>query len=344
MQDRADREIMRGTTLSTLFLCLSFMTACSQGLTFEQRAEKLGLEFVTDVPLTGGATRFDYQSINVSNRRLYMAHMGSDMITVFEIDSGKVIKDILEMPNVHGVIAVPELQRAYVSVTGKDEVAVIDENSLQIIANVAVGDYPDGLAYAPNQKRVFISDEHGKTVSVIDATNNKLLKKIEIGGEVGNTHYDSISELIYSADQSHNQLVAIDPQQLKVIRRYDLPTCRGAHGFYIDEQTHYALITGEQNASFVALDLTSGEIVATNKVGRSPDVLAFDKQKHLLFVSSESGTVSVFKVEKGNVRKTGETFFYSGAHTVSIDQKTHLIFFPLENMDGEPVLRVMHIL
>jgi len=337
-------QIMKSISFCALFIGLVHFTACSQQMTFKQRAEKIGLELVTDVPLTGRTTRFDYQSIDVSKRRLYIAHMGSDMITVFDVDSLKVIKDITDVPNVHGVIAVPELQRVFASATGKNKVAVIDESSLQIITNVAVGKYPDGLAYAPNVKRVFVSDEHGKTVSVVDAVNNTLLKKIEIGGEVGNTHYDSISGMIYSADQSNNQLVAIDPQQMKIVKRYDLPGCSGAHGFYIDEQTHYALITGEDNSSFIVLDLTTGEIIEKEKVGREPDVLAFDKQKHLLFVASESGTVSVFSVEKGNIRKTGETFFYSGAHTVCIDPKTHLVFFPLQNVDGKPVLRVMRIL
>ena len=332
---------MKHNISATLLLCLGLLTACSQPVPFEQRAEKIGLELVTDVPLSGGTTRFDYQSIDVVSRRLYIAHMGSDMITVFDIDSGKVIKDIPGMFNVHGVIAVPELQRVFASVTGRDEVAVIDENTLQVIANVPVGDYPDGLAYAPIQKRVFVSDEHGKTVSVIDAVHDKLLKEIEIGGEVGNTHYDSISGQIYSADQSNNQLVAIDPEQLKITRRYNLPGCQGAHGFYIDEQTHYALITGEDNASFLALDLATGKIIAKDKVGRTPDVMDFDKGKHLLYVSSESGTVSVFKVEQGNVQKKGEVFFYSNAHSVSVDEKTHSVFFPLQNVDGRPVLRIM---
>ena len=335
---------MKKIILFTLLLTFSLLTACSQQLPFPQRAKKLGLEFVKDVPLSGGATRFDYQSIDEKNRRLYIAHMGSDMVTVVNIDALKVIKNIYNIPNVHGVLAVPQQQRVYASATGKNNLAVIDENSLHIIATVPVGNYPDGLAYAPLQKRVFVSDEHGKTVSVVDANKNKLLKKIIIGGEVGNTHYDSISGLILSADQTHNQLVAIDPQQMKIIKRYDLSSCRGAHGFYIDEQTHYALITGEDNASFVALDLSTGKIIAKNKVGSNPDVLAFDKQKKLLFVSSESGVVSVFKVKKNDIKKIAESFFYSGAHTVSIDQKNHLIFFPLKNVKGKPVLRVMRIL
>ncbi len=335
---------MKNIILSILLMWLGAFSACSQHDAFRQRARELGLAFVGDVPLTGGTTRFDYQYVDSASGRLYIAHMGADMVSVYDIGANRIIKNISGTPDVHGVIAVPRLQRVYATATAKDQLAVIDEHSLEIITNVPVGDYPDGLAYAPDQKRVFVSDEHGMTVSVVDAVNDKLLKKIEIGGEVGNTHYDPVSGLIYSADQTHDQLVAIDPGQLKIIRRYDLPQCRGAHGFYIDPQTHYALVTGEDNAAFVALDLTSGEIIMHDKVGRAPDVLAFDPIKHLLFVACESGTVTVFSVERDNISKTGEAFFYSGAHTVSIDPETRRVFFPLPDVDGKPVLRIMRIL
>lgn len=332
---------MKKIALSTLFLFLGLITACSQQPPFNQRAKKLGMKFVADIPLAGGTNRFDYQTIDEGKRELFISHLSSHIVTVFDIDSRKVIKNIPGVSSVHGVLAVPSLNRVYASATGKDKVAVIDENSLKVIAYVPAGDYPDGLAYAPVQKRIFVSDERGRTVSVIDAVTNKLLKKIQIGGQVGNTHYDAVSGLIYSADQTNDQLVAINPATMKIIRRYNLPGCEGSHGFYIDEQTHYALITGEDNASFAALDLTSGKIIARNKVGRVPDVLAFDKQLHCLYVGSESGVVSVFHVTKGNVKKTGQAFFHSSAHTVSVDQETHLIFFPLEDVKGKPVLRIM---
>jgi len=29
------------------------------------------------------------------------------------------------------------------------------------------------------------------------------------------------------------------------------------------------------------------------------------------------------------------------AHTVSVDSKTHLVYFPLENIDGHPLLGIM---
>jgi len=36
-----------------------------------------------------------------------------------------------------------------------------------------------------------------------------------------------------------------------------------------------------------------------------------------------------------------ESFDMPHAHTVAVDPKTHLVYFPLENVDGRPLLRIM---
>jgi len=332
---------MKGIILGVI--CLFFVSSfgCARERSFQQRAATLGLEYVADIPLKGGTTRFDYQSIDERKRRLYIAHLGADMVTVFDIDSHEVVKTIPDVPSPHGILAVPELNRVYVSATGEDRVYAIDEQSLEVVSKIPVGDYPDGIAFDPKSKRVFVSDEFGKTVAVIDASEERLITKIEIGGEVGNTHYDPVTNLMYSADQTHDELVAIDPQKMAITARYDLPGCKGAHGFYSDTQTDYAFVTGEDNAGYVVFDLSNRKMIATGKVGRGPDVLAFDPEAHRLYVSSESGIVSVFNIQKGNITKVAEAFFAPRAHTVSVDPKTHQVFFPLQNIDGQPVLRIM---
>ncbi len=35
------------------------------------------------------------------------------------------------------------------------------------------------------------------------------------------------------------------------------------------------------------------------------------------------------------------SFAIPHGHTVSVDPKTHLVYFPLENVDGQPLLRIM---
>src|SRR2546421_9442466 len=93
-------------------------------------SSSLPLRTLVDVPLTGGTTRLDYQSLDSANGRLYIAHLGSDLITVFDMNKQTLIGDVKDLKRVHGVLAVPELHRVYASATGTNELAVIDDQTL----------------------------------------------------------------------------------------------------------------------------------------------------------------------------------------------------------------------
>jgi YVTN family beta-propeller protein len=301
------------------------------------------LKIVKDIPMPGGANRFDYQSINPANRRLYISHMNSGAVIVFDLDAQKVIANIEHISRPTGILAVPESGKVYVSASHANEVVVIDEHTLKIASRIPTGSFPDGVAYDPVHKRIYVSDEHGKQVTVIDAQSDRQITNIEMGGEVGNTHYDPVSKKIFSAVQTKNQLVCIDPASNKVINRFDLKDCDEPHGFYIDPKTHYALITGEGKGQFIVFDLTANKVIYTGKVGKDPDVLAFDEARGRLYVSSESGIISIFSIENGNIKKISEEFVAKHAHTISVDPKTHLTYLPLESENGKPVLRVLEM-
>src|SRR5438045_737657 len=163
--------------LSILLTVLTILpaVACAQ-------QAKLQLKTVVDIPLSGRASRLDYQSFAPASGRLYLAHLGDDMLTVFDTASQKVIGDVGDVKHVHGVLAVPELHRVYASATGTNELAVIDDNTLRVEARVPAGDYPDGLAYASKAMNLYVSDLHGATDTVIDAKTNQRVATIQLGG------------------------------------------------------------------------------------------------------------------------------------------------------------------
>ena len=82
------------------------------------------------------------------------------------------------------------------------------------------------------------------------------------------------------------------------------------------------------------------KVLATYSVGDDPDVLAFDPGLKWLYVSAESGQVTVFRVNGKSLVSVGR-FSMPHAHTVSVDPETHLVYFPLQDVDGHPVLRIM---
>ena len=326
--------------LLVVFLLLRRGSEQTTGEAAKDSAQVLGLRHVADTTLPGGSSRLDYQSIDETTRRLFISHLGASSVTVFDLDNQKVVADIPGISDVHGVLAVPELHRVYASATGKNEIDIIDENNFQVVAQAPGGTYPDGIAYDPSHGKIFVSDESGKTVTVINVKTNQPVNTISLGSEVGNTQYDSSSQRIFSAAQSTNQLVTIDPRSETIMDRYDVPGCEGPHGLYINGSAHLAFAGCEGNATLVALDLQTKKVVSKQDVGDTPDVLAFDEGLSRLYVASESGIVSAFKVRGQDLERIGQAYLGQDAHTIAVDPNTHRVYLPLENVEGNPVLRI----
>ena len=298
------------------------------------------LKLVADVPMPGPAVRFDYQSLDVEHGRLYIAHMNADQLVVFDTQKRQVVANLDGFKRVHGVIAVPEINRVFASATGEHQVAVVDMNTLKTIAMTGPVNYPDGLAYSPATKRVFVSDEHGAVDAVVDTSTNNLITNIPLGGYAGNTVHDPASGRILVAVHGVNELVAIDPAAMKISGRYPLPGVKNPHGIALDVANRLAFIAGEGNHSLAVFDLKTMKPLAVHQVGDDPDVLAFDPGLKRLYVSAESGTVSVFQETNHDLRLLSQ-FNMPHAHTVSVDPNSHLVYFPLEDIEGHPVLRIM---
>jgi len=298
------------------------------------------LELVAEVPMPGPAVRFDYQSMDAQHGRLYIAHMNADQMVVFDTAKRTVVANLDGFKRVHGVLAVPEIDKVFASATGEHKLAAVDMQTMKTVGSAGPIEYPDGIAYAPGVRRVFVSDEHGAVDAVVDATTNQLIKNIPLGGYAGNTVYDQGSGHILVAVHGMNQLVVIDPVEMKIINRYSLPGVENPHGIALDVTNRLAFIAGEENHSLAVFDLKDAKPIAVHQVGEDPDVLAFDAGLKLLYVSAESGTVTVLRETGRDLQMVGQCSM-PHAHSVSVDQGTHLVYFPLENVAGKPLLRIM---
>jgi DNA-binding beta-propeller fold protein YncE len=300
---------------------------------------KPGLRMVREIPLPGPANRFDYQSVDPASGRIYMNHMNAGRTIVFDANKGKIVGEVMDVPRATGVWAVPSHHQVYVSAAGNHEVAIFDDRTLKIVSRVGGVRFPDGIAYAKDADKVFVSDESGEADVVIDPNTAKKRSTIALGGEAGNTHYDSISHCVLVAVQTRDQLVAIDPVSERIVQRYDLPGSDGPHGFTLDEPDRLAFVTSEGNGKLQVVDLRTMRIIQTLKVPDDPDVLAWDPSWRRLYVAAESGALSAYWLDGKTLRPLGEVRM-PRAHTVSVDPRTHLVYLPLENVNGRPVLRI----
>jgi YVTN family beta-propeller protein len=299
------------------------------------------LRLAGDYPLSGRATRWDYMSLDPSSSRMFLAHLGDSSVVVVDTKTKAVVATINGIGEPHGVLAIPELGRVYVSATKTNEVVAIDAKTLRVTARIPGGTYPDGMAYAPEVHKLYVSDEMGGTETVIDLWSNKRVATIGLGGAVGNTQYDPVSKRVFVNVQGTGELVEIDPDTDTVVQRTRLVGADGNHGLLIEPTRRLAFIACEGNDKLFVMSLNTRKIVSRFDVGQGPDVLAYDAGLGLLYIASESGTVSRLTVSDQGLAKAGEGFVGPNAHVVAVDPLTHEVYFPLKKIGLQPVLRIM---
>src|SRR5439155_9738201 len=136
---------------------------------------QLPLRLVADVPLPGGSSRFDYQSLDASRNRLYISHLAAGAAVVFDVKRRRVSATIAGLPGVHGVLVAPSIRRVFAAATDAHELVALDERTAAVVRRIPAGSYPDGIACDPVEQEVFVSDESGAAVIVAEARSGRRL-------------------------------------------------------------------------------------------------------------------------------------------------------------------------
>jgi DNA-binding beta-propeller fold protein YncE len=315
------------------------LTAALAGCSTPPSSRGLPLRQVSETALTGGPVRFDYTALDAERGRLFIAHMGASELIDVDVHAHKVVRTLPDLPDVHGVIVVPDKHRVYATATGRNQLVAIDENSGAVVFRAPTANYPDGLAYDPIRNTVWTTNENAGSETVVDADTGAVRGTVPVGGEVGNVVYDSFLEQMVVAVQGRGDLAFVDPVSLTVTQRIPTPGCDRPHGQALDVNDQIMFIGCEGNATMVTVDLAKRKVIDHHGVGETPDVLAYDPSANRLYVATESGWVGVFDNKQGHRRLLGSGYLADGAHSLALDPDTHRTYIPVpKGHNGSPVL------
>jgi len=303
----------------------------------------LPLRTVSDIPLGGKSPRFDYQTIDPTTGRLYIAHEGDGQVLVFDLRHWRVARRIGGLADVHGVLVAPAIHRLYATATALHQLVVIDTRTDQIVARHRAGVVPDGIAYDAASGEVYISDERpAGAVIAADARSGRVLETIALGGSAGNVQYDRIAHRVVVGVETRDQLAVIGPSTHAITRRVPVPGCRANHSLLVDPRQRLLLVGCSGNGRLVVLDADSFRELGHVDGAGHVDVLALDPGTHRAYSSSEDGIVTVLQLRDGQApRVLGQKRLAPRAHSIVVDPATHLVYLPLGRAGGASVLRIM---
>ncbi|MDT5328726.1 MAG: hypothetical protein QOF31_23 [Mycobacterium sp.] len=316
------------------------VAAALAGCSTSTQSGEFPLRQVSETALTGGPVRFDYTALDVERGRLFIAHMGAGELIDVDVRAHALVRTLPNLPDVHGVIVVPDKHRVYATSTGTNQVVAIDEDSGAVVFRAPTDTYPDGLAYDPVRRTVWTTNESAGTETVIDAETGVVRATVPLGGEVGNVVYDTFLDQMVVAVQGRNDLAAIDPVSFTVTERIPTPGCDHPHGQALDVADQVMFVGCEANATMVTVDLANRNVIDHQRVGETPDALAYDPGANRVYVAAENGWVSIFDHDHGHLTVRGSAHLADGAHSLALDPTTHHSYVPIpKDHNGSPVLR-----
>jgi DNA-binding beta-propeller fold protein YncE len=335
--DDVDREMWGGFTLTGP----AVSTGQTQTTAQSPATRSLPLQKVADVPLPGGSSRFDYQVVGTRLRRLFIAHLGAGQLIAFDLARRRVSGTVDGLPGVRGVAVAPDLGLVYAAATDAHQLVTLNERTLRVVRRAPAGSFPDGVSYDEADKLTFVSDVNGSQETVFRARTGKRIGNVHLSGDPGNVQYDTKTRTMIVAVGSAGEVDVITPRSRRIVKRIRVPGCDRPHGVEVVSTLRRAFVACEGNGKLAVVDLAARRVRSLFSVGDDPDVLDFDPGRQRLYVASESGVVSVFAVRTSGLTKLGEDGLADHAHSVAVDPKTHLVYFPLESVGGKPVLRIM---
>jgi YVTN family beta-propeller protein len=222
-------------------------------------------------------------------------------------------------------------------------------------------------------------DPAHQDIGVIDVLTNQFVAAITLGldqwgDDIGHLQYDPILHRLFVAVQPHPQPAppaptpasgsatpppapvvlpsaqfdTIDPVSLQVLNHLtltDTHACSDPHGLVIDAAQNVAFTACEASHTLMMINLQTMKLYGPWPTVLKPDILRLDLSLHRLYMPGGTG-VSIFDehaASTGTIKKLGDFVVVKGStsHTMSVDPNTHVLYFPIQDEQNRPVLRIM---
>lgn len=279
-----------------------------------------------------GEEGWDYLTVDNASHRLFISR--GTHVQVMDTESGKIVGDIPNTPGIHGVALIPKMKLGFTSNGRDNSVTVFDYDTLAEKKKISVGTNPDAIVYDSKSKKIFTMNGRSQDVTVIDAESLAVVGTIKVSGKPEAAAPDGNGSL-YVNIEDKSVVEKLDIASLKSVASYPLAPGEEPTGAAIDRKKGlFYSVCG--NNVLTVLDLATGKVKATAKIGSGPDAAAWDSGRDLTFSSNGAdGTITVVGAKEDGtytVLQTVET--QKSARTMAFDRKGNRIYLIAAEFDA----------
>ncbi len=192
-------------------------------------------------------------------------------VQVLDVASRSVTAKIVDNYVPRQVAVRPQGDVAYVTLEGSNAVSVLDVASRKETNRIPVGAWPEWVAFTPDGTKAYVTNGMDSTVSVIDAASETVTNTIQVGRFPEGIAFTPDGKTAYVA--AGGTVWLVDVATAGVTGTLNLRYASATYGlaFTPDGKTLY--VTDTENNAVYVVDVASGKVTNTIRVGRTPTVV-----------------------------------------------------------------------
>jgi DNA-binding beta-propeller fold protein YncE len=251
------------------------------------------LRAVGAVALPGVEGRFDHFSVDLENRRLFLAALGNNTVEVVDLTTNGLVKSLKGVEEPQGVKYLPDARRIVVANGGDGTVAFIDGQTLNQAAKAKLSGDADNVRYDQRNGRVYVGYAGG-ALAVLDSAG-KQLGDIRLAGHPESFQLETSGSRIFVNVPSAGHIAVIDRVKQSVVATWPVTQARSNYPMALDEEHHRLLVGCRSPARLLVYDTASGKLVTTVDIVGDTDDLFLDSSARRVYVAGGEGFITVLE-------------------------------------------------
>ena len=261
--------------------------------------------------------------VDAAARRLYVGQ--NNRLLVLDIESGRQLAAIDDLPAIAGIAVAPSIDRGYVTSSTDNRVSIFALSNFGHLGQIALGADPEALVYDSTAHRFYAMNRGSKNASAIDADDGEVEETIDLGGRpagaVANDH-----GRVFVALEDRSEIVEIDAKRMAFSRRWPIPDCEAPHGLALDDSRN-RLFIGCAKQRLAIVNANEGTVIGIAATGRGGGDIATDPSSGFVYLANTDGSITVFSEASTGKYETIETVpTQQGATALAFDSRTHQLF------------------
>jgi len=256
-----------------------------------QELQTLMLRGQIDLPNVTG--RIDHFSADVRGRRLFMAALGNHTVELLDVQAGKRIHTVPDLPEPQGLYYDPSSNKLFAACAGDGAVRIFDGGTFQLLDAVKFSGDADNIRYDARGKRVIVGYGDG-ALAFLDA-NGKKAGEIILDAHPESFQLEKAGVRAFVNVPDKKELQVLDLSKNTMMERWPVVSALRNYPMALDEAHHRLLIGCRSPARMLLLDTASGKQTASVEIVGDTDDMFYDAARSRVYVIGGQGFVDVFE-------------------------------------------------